>query len=160
MYQSLKKLIVCLQQRLAHRPALAPRGVRLNVEALEAREVLSASPIRLLTAALTPALVGASAPHADSTGGTLGPIETPETPVYGYKHRRRIPLAVNIVSPEVTPAKLQPGLVAQSTQTMSHQGEVFSHLAVGGADGSTVLSSSGLVVLHLPEGPLPTEATR
>jgi hypothetical protein len=158
MYQSLQKLITCLQQRLARRPALAPRGARLGIEALEAREVLSISPMRLPTAVLTPALVGSPSHHADSTGGTLGPIETPDQPVYGYKHRRRYPVTVNTRSPQVTPTKHRPGHFALPTQTLFQRGEVFSHLAVGGTDGSTVLSSNGLIVLHQPEGPLPTDA--
>jgi hypothetical protein len=173
MLQSLKKLIACLRQRSV-RPVSAPtRRARLDLERLETREVLSASLSPIPGAALAPALPATPVPHADSTGGLLGGIATPDQPVYGYKHRKRIPRALDAQGTPTESAvaasflRLE-GIVGQPThdrpptalsaQALALRDGVFLHLAAGGSDGPTALSGNGLFVVHSPEGPLPTEA--
>jgi hypothetical protein len=164
----MKKLLKNLLASFRRRPDLARRA-RLNVERLEAREALSAAPLALPGPTLAPALV-APALHADSTGG-LGPIATPDRPVHGYKWRRPHPWvatpAAHIGNPGgalgdvVIADTLATGHTSGKRQhepLASHQGEVFLHLAAGGTDGPTALTGHGLVVVRLPEGPLPTEA--
>jgi hypothetical protein len=190
MIRLLRKVIVCFG-RLARPGPHRPRPVRLRLEAMEAREVLSATLLPFPGAAPAPGLV--RAPHGASTGWALGEAATTETghtsgkrqhepltsspggvvspdqPVYGYKHRRWRPwpwLAEGAQGPsaEVLGAALPrlEGLAGEhqrealTPQTLAHEGEVFLHLAAGGADGKTVLAG-GVLVVHHPEGPLPTE---
>jgi hypothetical protein len=59
------------------------------------------------------------------------------------------------VSSEGTTTRLQPNGVLPATQALPHQDEVFLHLAAGGVDGSNIGSRGGMIVVGVPEGPLP-----
>jgi hypothetical protein len=144
----LKNLIAGLRQRSAQRPPPPPRCARLGVESLEVREVLSTVPVLPTTALVTAPVV-----HADSTGGTLGVIATPETPVHGYKWRRLRPWALDAQSPQVTTMMIQSDRVVVATQALPQHDAVFLHLAAGGTDGTTVLIG-GTGVVRGPQGPL------
>jgi hypothetical protein len=122
MQQLFKKLVHWLQRRSARR--LAPSRARpalLSVEALEKRDLPSASPLSFPMPKLEPAKVGSFAPHAEIMKESFGEsskaesghmsgkrqhdplthsskeIATPEKPVYGYKHRRRYPVLIKHV---------------------------------------------------------------
>src|SRR5262245_64394064 len=64
---------------------------RLTVEAMESRLVLSTSPVGLLAPIPADSVqVGTATPVApDNQGGIIA--IAPDTPVYGYKHRKRWP---------------------------------------------------------------------
>jgi len=134
------------------RQADIDRRVRLNVEGLEDRLALSTSGLANIAPVLAPALQG------DNISGTSGDIAMPLKCVHGYKWRPR-PLAV---TPAQAPQHEVGGLRADPTTGLQaarpNLAQVI-HVAVGGADGILItVSGPGHVVVHPPEGPLPTEA--
>ena len=80
MKQFLTNLVRAIRQFGSRRPTPSGRRVCLNVETMEERMV----PSRV---AVTPEL-----PSAQADGGGHH-VVAPDRPVYGYKHRRRWPLA-------------------------------------------------------------------
>jgi hypothetical protein len=156
MQHFLKRLLAALRPSRKARPSLRRViPIRLNVETMEERMALSGSPLPIHAPVFAPALVGSVVPQADA--GTGGPgIALPEKPVYGYKHRRRWPLAVQ-ASPATEFVAPAPQAVASAVQHPAAVAGTAAHLAVGGADGILIVVSAEHFIVHPPEGPLPTE---
>jgi hypothetical protein len=96
--------------------------------------------------------------------GSPGDIATPETPVYGYKHRRRYPVLekgaegeLSLKAKDESFVKLKGHAKAEKVEskTLAYLDAGFSHLVKGGADGATVVAKGEFV--HPPEGPLPLD---
>jgi hypothetical protein len=151
----LRKLRAAFRQVGGRRAGPRPRGVRLELEAMETRLVPSAAAPMAAVPASTPALTAPVAVLTDGTGGL--PVATPDAgPVHGYKWRRRKPWSpYDITSGGSTGQQLGGSVVAEVFQAQPAQA---NHLVLGGSDGPALLSVvDGHLVTHPPEGPLPTE---
>jgi hypothetical protein len=145
-------------------PAPRDPSARLCLENLEERLALSATPsvplpppkVDLVAPVAHHAKKGIEMPVAHHAEKDIGmPVAHPETPVHGYKWRRR-PWWPYASAEAQTGAHAAILAVAQSN--VQHQQARAAHLVVGGVEQILVtISGEGKVVKHVPEGPLPTE---
>jgi hypothetical protein len=152
MLRFLKNVLAGINQSTKRR---APgRSARLNVEAMEERLVLSTSAAPFPAPALPLALIASSTPHAESTGPTGGTVST-EQAVHGYKWRPRWPRTEGLATSGVVEQMDKPAVTVVDVHSPPN---TAAHLIAGGADQTVVTTSAdGRMVVHQPEGPLPTE---
>jgi hypothetical protein len=111
------------------------------LESLEDRLVPSTVVPKIEIPLHASALTTGTALHTDGTGD--GIVANPEA-VHGYKWRGR---------------RWWPYQVSSGAEVYTFKMAEPSHLVKGGNEGPTVsISMTGEYVIHLPEGPLPTEA--
>jgi hypothetical protein len=126
----MKRLLTSLFARLhrAGRPSAAGgRRASLHVEALEDRLALSST--------------------------AVGGVVLPDTPVYGYKHRKWRPYPY-AVGASAGGTEAMPAPVVLDLPGYQPPPPVAVHLAAGGADGVQIVTTSTGPGIAPPQGPL------
>jgi hypothetical protein len=155
MKQLLSNLLEALRNLGRHRsPPPQERRVRLQVESMEERMVPSTVAPKAAIPPSAPALTAPFPVQTDTTGGVTVVLPDQCQCIHGYKWRRRPRW------PWAAPADQAHQLMAPVVPVQAYQppAAAGNHLAVGGSEGVTVLTSvDGHLVVPPHGGPLPSE---